>query len=219
VIDRPPLGFVVEGHGEFHCYPSLFCRVVGLCGPILIPRVNAGSCGALVTRLKEQLTALNLVHKPLEVIITVDLADVLKQGIYLDCGSLCEALHQQTSEWLVEAASDRRLSPLPQRITTVIQIPKFESWLIADVNSLIKAGYLRHNTTQIENSDDTDRPEQFLGENLTSKSRLKNPIFAKKLVSKLNPVVMRKHSRSFDKFFRETTRAYSAWLELCRATS
>ena len=211
MITRPPIGFIVEGHGEYNCYPSLFCRIVGVSG-LHTPCVNAGGCGSVVMHLKEQLTDLFLSVSPISVIITVDLEDVLKQGLATTCAGLLQDLNGKINEWKLYANNDERLHPLPDRIICVVQIKKFESWLISDIGGLKKAGLVDSGLDQIEDAEMISCPDSWLGDNLIITGSVKNPRVAKSVISALRPDVMRMHSRSFDKFFRESVAAYDVWM-------
>ncbi len=46
LIARPPIGFIVEGHGEYNCYPSLVQRIVGAKG-FHIPREGVANSNYL----------------------------------------------------------------------------------------------------------------------------------------------------------------------------
>jgi len=73
--NRPPIGFIVEGHGEYNCYPSLVSRIVDGDG-FKIPRVNAMGCGNIVRHLDRQLRPLVLADHPYRVIVTLDLSSL-----------------------------------------------------------------------------------------------------------------------------------------------
>ena len=207
---RDPVGFIVEGHGEYNCYPSLFCRIVSTHG-ICVPRINAGGCGSIVRRLKEHLTDLLLAHSPLTVIVTVDLEDVLKQELARSCIELLEILNAVVVEWRENALTDARLHPLPNHIVCIVQIKKFESWLISDVDGLKEAGLLDVGVITEQDAEQVASPSSWLSDHLLADGCVKNPNVAKKVISALRPERMRNHSKSFDKFYRESVRAYEAW--------
>ncbi len=210
--DRPPIGFIVEGHGEYNCYPSLFCRIVDARG-IHVPRVNAGGCGSIVKRIDEQLTDLFLASNPLNVIVTVDLHDVLEKGLANDCVELVHKLNRKIKEWRIAAKSDYRLHPLPNKIVCIVQIRKFESWIIADIDGLKYANLLKSGIDIIKDSETITNPCKWLKDNLLIDGCVKSPNVAKKLISALNPKRMRMHNRSFDKFYRDTMAFYKKWLQ------
>ncbi|MGB0388765.1 MAG: DUF4276 family protein [Ardenticatenaceae bacterium] len=221
LVARPPIGFIVEGQGEYDCYPSLVQQIVGSKG-FHIPRVHTGGVGSLVRNIRRYLRILVLTHHPFHIIITVDLKDTIKQKLARSCEQLKTDLEKQIKNWLEnEAQQDARLQPLPERITVVIQIQTFETWLLADVASLVKAGYIKKGTKQPHQVDEhatlawgiITKPAQWLRKR--SKQDIKNPKYAKAMASQLDPEVMRSNSHSFDKFFREVERSYLRWIEAC----
>jgi len=212
-LNRPPLGFIVEGQGEYNCYPSLVFRILQSHG-FRLPIVNAGGCGNVVRNLPSQLRSLVLAFHPREVIVTVDLRDVLKQRLFRDCAELTTALAEEASTWLDSALTDPRLQPLPARIAVVIQIQEFESWFIADCSALRRSGFLRADPPDFSNVDnEIEDPVSWLREFLTPTFDVKNPMHARSLVSALNPSSIRALSPSFDKFAREVTSSYRNWLD------
>jgi len=215
LVSRPPIGFIVEGHGEYNCYPSLVCRIVQGSG-FSVPRVNAGGYGRITRHLPDQLRDLVLAHHPYHVIITLDLKDVLDAGLYGSCGELRTDLEHQAREWLASSHEAPRLQPLPERISVVIQVQKFESWMIADIGGLRQAGYLGVEEAQPVNVDDhvTD-PTSWLRARMLPGLNHKDPRCAKKVISCLDPRVIRVNSRSFDKFYREVLSSYAGWFQLC----
>lgn len=212
VINRPPVGFIVEGDGEYNCYPSLFCRIVNVNG-INVPIVNAGGCGSIVKRIKEQLTDLFLIDSPLNVVVTVDLDDVLRQRLATTCVDLLERLNSQIEEWLARAETDDRLHPLPKKIICIVQIRKFESWLISDVEGLKSKNLVKSDICDISDSQCITGPGRWLTKNLLIDGCSKSPTVAKKLISAQSPERMRLHNRSFDKFYREITTFYNDWMD------
>lgn len=214
IIERPPFGFVVEGHGEYNCYRSLACRIVGVSG-IHIPIVNAGGTGNIVRHLIDHLNDIVLTNHPCHILISVDLKDNIGQN-YRDCEHLRDELTKQAAEWLKIASSNSRLQPLPHQIDIIIQIPKFESWILADINNLKSTGYVSIEENHINDVDNQIlNPAKWLEERITCGRRLKDPRFAKDIISRLDPHVMRQNSKSFDKFFRETLSAYENWCQMC----
>lgn len=210
-INRPPIGFIVEGLGEYNTYPSLFSRIVGKSN-LHIPRINSGGYGGITSNLKEQLNDITFLHHPYAIIITLDLIDVLKANLFTDCVELHTHLFRQSNEWLSDARLDNRMNPLPEYIQIVIQIQKFESWMISDIPGLITAGFLAHSLTQIKDVDNSVQdPYTWLKENSLKTLNPKNLEQAKIIISSLNPAYMKTNSNSFDKFFREVQRLYNLW--------
>ena len=215
LVARPPIGFIVEGYGEYNCYPSLVQRIVGGKG-FHIPSVSTRGVGSLVRNISSYLRILVTTHHPFHIIITVDLKDAIKQKLARDCEQLKTDLEKQVKNWLEhEAQYDGRYEPLPERITVVIQVQTFETWLIADVASLVQAGYMKKGSKQLSNVDEqVTKPAQWLRKR--TKQDIKNPKYAKAMVSELDLQVMRSNSRSFDKFFREVSSSYLRWIEACQ---
>ena len=212
MVTRPPVGFVVEGRGEYYCYPSLFCRCIGGVS-LSVPRVNAGGCSNIIKRLKEQLTDLCLSYKPYSIIVTTDLRDAIRQKHVSNCQELLVLLKDQIEEWLIEARSDKRLSPLPVSITPVIQVHTFESWIIADLKSLKKSNYIPENTEEFTNVEEIENPAKWLRENMVHRTDIKDPHFARGITSVIDPDRMKTSSKSFDKFYRESCASYFDWVE------
>lgn len=212
MITRPPVGFIVEGDGEYNCYPSLFCRIVNIT-KVSIPIVNAGGCGSLIMNLEEQLNSLMEAHDPLSVIITVDHEDAIKQKLANSTQELLIKLDQSIQEWKSKANKNERFHTVPEQIVSVLQIRKFESWMISDLDGLEKSGLLRKNITKITDADGIERPSDWIKKNVLITGSVKKPITAKKVITALDPQRMRLHSHSFNKFYQESVNAYSRWEE------
>jgi hypothetical protein len=210
MTNRPPIGFIVEGHGEYNCYPSLFCKISQSTG-IKIPIVNAGGCGSIVKHLDEQLNSLLTIDSPESVIITIDLKDALHQGFAKDHDGLIELLSRAIKKWKKSAANDLRLQPLPKYICCVIQVRKFESWLIADIEGLKNADLIRQDIVQMPDAEAITEPTAWLKSALKCEANLKSPQFAKKIVSSLTPLIMKAHSQSFSRFYDECNEIYKEW--------
>lgn len=208
---RPPIGFIVEGHGEFNCYPSLFSRIVND-NNTFVPLLNAGGCGTIVKRLKEQLTDIQITYKPLVIVVTIDLVDVIDQGLFATCVELVNYLDHQVAEWIENSTGDARLNPLPNRVVNVIQIKKFETWMISDIQGLKEAQFVSETVPEVNNADEIASPTNWLNINLQTSISTKSPADAKSLFSVLDPARMVANSKSFDKFHREVTIAYQEWL-------
>lgn len=207
---RPPVGFIVEGHGEYNCYPSLFCKISN-CNGFKIPILNAGGCGSIIKRLDEQLNDFLQAESPESIIITVDLKDALHQRLAKDCEDLMEKLSESISKWRISAENDSRLHPLPNHIACIIQVRKFESWVISDTEGLKRADLVHANAEQILDVESICEPTNWLRSILKGQNNIKSPQFAKKLVSALDPLVMKQHSQSFEKFYLECQSIYIDW--------
>lgn len=211
----PPIGFVVEGHGEFNCYPSLVARIVGV-NTLHVPIVNAGGCGGLVRNLEEHLSDLILSSHPSSVIVTVDYVDVIEQGLCDSCNSLINDLECRANFWLETQSSNRRMQPLPTSIKVVVQVQKFESWFVAGCDSLSKEGWVSTEECGKFNDSDVDivNPTKWLREHLKINFNPKNKSQAKGIISKLCVEKMKNKSRSFRKFYSENVKAYENWVQL-----
>lgn len=209
--NRPPIGFIVEGHGEYNCYPSLFCKISNASG-FKIPIVNAGGCGGIIKHLGEQLDNLLMTDSPESVIVTVDLKDAIHQGFAENHAKLIQLLELSIAKWQECAANDPRLQPLPNRICCVIQVRKFESWLIADIEGLKNADLIRPDLDQMTDAEAILEPTAWLKDALKCESNLKSPQFAKKVVAALTPDIMKNHSQSFSIFHTECQALYEEWL-------
>ena len=218
LISRPPLGFVVEGAGEHGCYPSIVSRIVNASN-FDIPIVNAGGYGGIIRNIHEQLTSLLRLKKPYHIIVTVDLKDVIDDGFYSTCEDLLLDLNCKISDWFNSAQDDPRLQPLPERISVVVQIPKFESWFVADVASLKTSGHVQSDADQPDNTDELRNPAQWLKDRIIGTKSIKNQRHVRLMVSSLNPEVMRVHSPSFDKFYREVQSSFISWYSDCQLTT
>lgn len=213
VVARPPLGCIVEGHGEYYAYPSLVARIVG--HALHVPVLNAGGYGGITRNFEKHLVDIVLTHHPYAILATVDLKDVTP-ALYDDCQALKTDLVTRAKGWYRGALEDPRLSPLPEDIEIVIQVPKFEAWLLAGEAGLIREGYLDGNIGLAENVDSSETdPATLLRANINGPCRIKNPRDVKQLVACVDPTEMRARSRSFDKFFREASRLYATWEQAC----
>ncbi len=132
---RPPVGFIVEGDGEFHFVRSFVAHATGMDAGS-IPVQNAGGCTTLVTNFEEILSRMVVARKPHAIIVTIDSRDFRKHPSLADCRALRAHLQTRADLWLTTHANTPSLQPLPTRIAIVIQHRAFETWLIADVDGL-----------------------------------------------------------------------------------
>lgn len=197
---RPPVGFVVEGHGEYHCYPSLFSKSIGKSG-MFVPRINAGSCGTLIKHLQEQITDLVKTYFPINIVVTVDLIDALEQNLAKSESDLIDRLNAECDEWLKSAKNDGRIKHLPEKIVCIPQILKFESWLVADLEGLHEAGLLKERFDEFSDTETIKRPDTWLKENVLISGNIKSPRNAKTIVSAIRPVFMKERNSSFNAFY------------------
>ncbi len=140
-FQRPPFGFIVEGTGEYLAYPSIVARIVKESG-FNIPRVNAGGFAQVVHHLEEHLSDIVATYKPLSILITVDLIDVLYNKTARDCSELISILHGRIGAWSRANEHVVKFQPFPEQISVVIQIQKFEPWIIADKFGLRDGGFI-----------------------------------------------------------------------------
>ena len=214
IITRPAIGAVVEGKGEYYCYPSLVSRIVNTPG-LYIPVVYAGGIGNIRKHLHENLSDLVLSHKPYIAVITIDLRDNLESG-FTYCQELKEFIVKQARDWIISVQDNERFQPLPVNIEVVIQIQQFESWYLSDPVSLANTGFFDVTGLSPGDTDTTIlNPANFLEDHKMCERKLKDPQFAKEIISGLDPSVMRTNSKSFDKFYREISKAYTSWCEEC----
>lgn len=210
VSQRPPIGFVVEGHGEYNCYPSLVCKIVEAQG-FHVPRVNARGVGNIWAHLGEHLTDLCITYMPYSVIVTIDLMDVLNEGLANDCHDLLLKLQNDVADWEAAAATDHRIQQIPVRTVIVIQVQKFEAWIIADCQSLKVARIIDSSAPIVNDPDGDFDPARWLKKYIKQKhTDIKNPDFGKRVIGKLDITAMT-CSNSFDKFRRETIEKYELW--------
>jgi hypothetical protein len=213
--DRPPVGFVVEGYGEFYSYPSLVCRVLDVNG-IKVPCSKAPSgCGQVFDNLIVELENLVKVDHPYAVIVTVDYVDLRNR--VNNCREAVEHLQTTANDWLNRMRTQGRFLPLPEHIRVVLQMKKFESWLASDEQGLADSGLLIEGYTPKiykNTDDDIGNPYPHL-KTILSNLDPKKPRDAKKIVTALNVGKVEAQSRSFRKFAQEVRDTYRLWEEAC----
>lgn len=203
-IVKPPLGVIVEGRGEFECFPSIICR---LCNDIAQPPylLNARGNGEITAHLEEHLSDLAETRSPLTILVCLDLKDALMNPKYTTCEELISNLRKRAISW---KTSDRvETSKLPDEIQIIAQVPKFESWMISDINSASNSSQINTNSLNIPrnitNVDAQITSPQSLLKKLFPKKDIKNPNFVRAMITNSNPDEMEKNSRSFKKFAKE----------------
>ena len=200
--NRPKIGCIVEGEGERYSYPSLISKILKQ-SHHHVPIVPAGGCGGITRNLEEKLESLFRTHKPESVIVTIDLQDLLKQNLYPTCIDAVRDLDARGIKWIEANKNQVRFHPLPDRIITVVQDKKYESWLISDLESLRDSGLLIETFVGHTDADSVPNPCSWINKNFKMRFNSKSPAEVKRLVSNLDADKMRQCSRSFDKFFRE----------------
>ncbi len=214
---RPPVGFIVEGRGEFDSYPSILSKIIGA-SFLNLPRINARGNGGIIRRLHEHLADIVTTHKPVSVMVTVDLVDLIDQGVVSTCAELLEIILSDLEEWCKDNSSLPKYLPFPEKFSVVIQIPKFESWLIADKHSLWQYGYIRESDGEERwtNVDQQVRnPHQWFRDVSLESLDLKQPMICKEVAGCINIDVVKTVSPSFDKFYREVRKLYDHWQSKC----
>lgn len=205
-----PIGLIVEGEGERFCYPSIVKRLVNLDG-VQLPINRPQGCGQITKNLEEELRDLVVTFHPRAIIVTVDHDDVV--GPSKTCEQLKLSLQERADRWLSDERAHGRLSPLPSEIMVVIQVKKFESWLLADQHGLSKSGICRafDAITYSDVDSEVKNPTAALKAILLEGKSPKHPADAKKLVSSLDLNKATASSRSLRKFAKEVQRLYEAW--------
>ena len=214
VITRPPIGFIVEGTGEYHSFPSLVNRILDVSN-MYVPISNARGYGKIILDLPREIRMIIRRAHPYSLYVCLDLIDILKENIVSNCLELITLLTSQIDSFT--NSNDPQCHPLPNSYGVILQIPQFETWMIADITSLIDSGLIDNIHAPIIDVDNTvDKPYKWLRCNLLDRHmNPKKPNIAKDILSVLEPNSMRSNSRSFEKFYREVTDAYSLWETAC----
>jgi hypothetical protein len=200
---RPFVGVVVEGHGEYEAYPSLVNRLVGTSG-VHVPCLNARGVGNVLERVERLLDDIVLAHKPMSVLVALDLTDALDVTKWKTCAALRRDLLSRCQRWLRGKAGDHRFMPLPARVDVIIQVPAFESWVIADTE-----GLARHHcfpdtigaTVWRDVDSEVPNPCAWLARVQTERFDSKNPRMVKQVLS----------GCSVRTLCKEVEAAYAAW--------
>jgi hypothetical protein len=214
---RPPVGFVVEGFGEFYSYPSIVSRLLGN-RSLHIPCVNAKGYGGVVKHLESHLEDLVRRSHPHRVIVTVDLRDVLKSRLgFENCGHVVRSLTARARQWLAVYGPAQGLGPLPHEVIIVVQVPQFETWLLSDPKRLEDMYSLPPDWPQepVDLDQSIDNPAATLREVSGGRFNPKNPSVVKAFVGGIDTEAMRQWSASFAKYCREVRRCHAEWLTAC----
>ena len=91
---RPPIGYIVEGRGEYHCYPSLFSKL-DTNWEGFIPKIKTRGNGDIVSNLDEHLRHLAKHYYPITVLICIDLREAVRSHRFKDCIDLREYLEKK----------------------------------------------------------------------------------------------------------------------------
>ena len=211
---RPPLSFIVEGHGEYESYPSIVASVLGITG-LHVPILNARGVGGIISDLEQHLDDLVTLHHPFGVVVTLDLRDVLDQGLYDTCAATREDLMDRISEWAADRAGRSRFDPMPDHVGVVLQIQCLETWWMADPHALLGCGAFEFDVADCQwgcVDDDVSNPVAWLKQRAGQSANLKSPRLARAILGSADVAVMRAASNSFDKFARDVTSIYQAWM-------
>jgi hypothetical protein len=101
-------------------------------------------------------------------------------------------------------------------VKIVIQVPKFESWLLADARNLARALGKPEPAITFSNVDlEVPNPEQWIAQRIGNDVRIKSPRVARSVVAQLDTAAIRAASPSFDKFHREVADSYNTWCAAC----
>ena len=213
---RHPLGFIVEGHGEYNAFPSMVTNITGY--KIYVPILNAGGFGAITNNLSQQLIDFLLMYEAQFLFVCIDLIDVKKANLFHSCNELLKHLNNKIKHFETHTYPNfSRLNPLPEKIGVIIQIQKFETWMLSDFSSLVDNQYIDSSLTQLEDVDNQiQNPNSWIMDNFLNKAfDPKNPNHAKQLLGGLDPSIMRTNSHSYDKYCREIEIGFNKWCSDC----
>lgn len=207
---RPQIGFIVEGRGEWNAYQSIAAKICGY--PIYCRSINTEGYGGITSNIEEHLRDLVSIAHPYHIIVALDMIDVIKAGLFHSCEELKKHLINRVEVWQQQASTHPKFTPLPDSITIVIQVPKFESWLIADFDGISSVGLIKakDGDTSFEDVDrQVDDPASWLKDRIQN-YRSKDPGVAKKLITASDVTIMQERSRSFRKLAKEILRCISS---------
>jgi hypothetical protein len=218
--DRPPLGIIVEGHGEQAAFPTLVASICGQTG-LHVPIVNARGYGGIVRNLEDHLDDLVRTKHPWAVIVCVDLRDPVNDGLFDNCADLRTHVEGVIAGWTATRAGSGLFEPLPEAIRVVIQVQVFETWWLADAESVADLDLFSIDLSECDwqNVDEElDNPSRWLRTRMAHPINLKSPSLAKDVIRGFRPDVARGRSPSFDKFHREVAGAVNEWIAaICAA--
>lgn len=204
-LNRPPLGFIVEGDSEFQGYYTILATGLGYPTGHL-PISNAGGAGAIHKDLEDLLDELCRTRQPRTIIVTVDSRDFRNRESLCDCSALRLHLQGRADLWLQTRLIENRGFLLPRKVQVIIQDPMYECWLIADVEGLTAAVdivAIDVPPTWLQVDQEVRNPAAWLRQHLKPGLSPKNPLVLKRLAKHLVPDRIAARSKSFDKFWRE----------------
>ncbi len=201
------LGLIVEGHCEYDSFPSLLSRIPQT--PHYVPIINAGGIGNIINNIQEHLLSMIRLHSPNKIVITVDYRDALREGLVENCIELKDIVTQRCQEFLKQQTNG--VLKLPENIVVVVADKTFETWICADLQSL-KANDMFNSeliTEEFHNVDqEIENPKAWLKSKLAKDIDLKSRGNRVKIYKKLDPIVAKEKSRSFNKFYREVANTH-----------
>jgi len=212
VCNRPAIGFIVEGDGEYAVYPSLVARVLKTHG--LYVRVqNAAGFSNIHSHLEELLTRQIALCHPLTMVIALDAQDPVRAGLHCSCEEARQELLRRARRCIAECGESHRYRPVPLSVEVVMQVPVFESWLLADLEGL------RHHPSfhgvQPQNWANVDadvaNPRGWLRQQATGRFNTKRPHIVKGAFDCCSVSNLEAGSRSFRKLAKELRSAYATW--------
>lgn len=210
---RPFLGLIVEGDGEYSTFPSIINRLISTRGTF-IPIQNARGIGNIIRNIEGFLDDIVIARKPKSVIVTFDLRDALKNIKYDTCQSIKKDFLKRCKQWLSNRKNNQKFQPLPDNIEVVIQIQTFETWLIADTQGLSNHECFCNKIAEIKwtNVDnEVINPMKWIEQKQKKSFNSKNPNAIKRAFGYCCLNNISKCSRSFRKFKKEVTCAYEKY--------
>lgn len=214
IFERPPIGFIVEGHGEYKSYPTLLCRILN--ASLEVPCINTRGFGGITSNLEEHLTDIAITSSPYCIIVTIDLCDAIENGVCRNCAELLDILDGKVDKWFDNINEDDRIQYPPERVKTVIQIQNLETWLISDPESLSQVDWMDiciQNCEWDNVDDDISNPKSWIKERCNPDINFKKPRIVSEIFANHDHTIMAENSNSFDKFLREAESLYSLWLD------
>lgn len=211
---RPIVGFLVEGYGEYNSFPTIFSHSNSISNPYVICSTPEG-CGGISKNFEENLDDIVTAAHPLSVVVTVDFVDLIKKNLYSSCIDIIVDLKNRYSIWFANRSQSPKHNPLPEYFTIVIQMKKFESWIAADQENLVKLNFMDHKDIEsFTNIDEEiEDPSDWLRMKTKGSLNTKKPKVCKNIFSNCCYDSARGKSRSFDKFIREIKKCHELWLE------
>lgn len=210
---RPIVGFLLEGYGEYHSFPTIFSKFNSISNPYIIRSTPEG-CGGISKNFEQNLNDIVISGHPLSIVVTVDFIDLIKKKLYTSCSEIISDLRDRYSIWYSKYSQSTKHKPLPEYFTIVIQMTKFESWIAADQENLVNLSFIGQQDIEVFTNidEDVDDPSDWLRMKTNGSLNPKKPKVCKNIFSNCCYDNARKKSRSFDKFLREIKKCHELWL-------